>query len=250
MEVFRKEALRGFEDQMVIHLAEFSPPLFNAVKEPRMREVIRFGIARAANHGFTFRGSVRFYLELMLLFGSHFDTDPQYPWATKILDDQEAAPQMQRAEFLYEATCEYRKQVAGHRDEYTLNALRSLPDLARQATAILAGDFVANILQQMRRVYPQKASYVGDHGLRLVIESGATMARHCGFSTVRAAALCVMLMSAFGHGCFHDPLYPWIGRTAWNERIKDPDARAMRLEKKALTWLDHVLACFDAEARA
>jgi hypothetical protein len=49
-------------------------------------------------------------------------------------------------------------------------------------------------------------------------------------------------MFAFGHGCTHDPLYPWIARTLKDERIKDPAARAERLEKKAITWLDHVLA--------
>ena len=52
----------------------------------------------------------------------------------------------------------------------------------------------------------------------------------------------VVLMFAFGHGCTDDPLYPWISRTLKNERIVDPAARAGRLEKKAVTWLEHVLA--------
>ena len=71
-----------FEKEMVSPpFREFSPPLFKAVGEEQMRKAIRFGIGRADSYGFTFRGPVRLYLELMLLFGSHFDTDPQYPWA-------------------------------------------------------------------------------------------------------------------------------------------------------------------------
>ena len=100
---------------MVAHLAEFSPPLFKAVGEEQMRKAIRFGIGRADSYGFTFRGPVRLYLELMLLFGSHFDTDPQYPWAAAILTDQDSDPQMQCAERLYEVTMDYREEVAGLR---------------------------------------------------------------------------------------------------------------------------------------
>jgi hypothetical protein len=55
-------------------------------------------------------------------------------------------------------------------------------------------------------------------------------------------ALVVILMLAFGHGCGTDPFYPWIARTLRDERLTDPVARAERLEKRALTWLDRVLA--------
>ena len=89
MEVFKEAALRSFESEMVAHLAEFSPPLFKAIGEEQMRKAIQFGIDRAGSYGFDFRGPVRLYLELMLLFGSHFDTDPQYPWAAAILTNQD-----------------------------------------------------------------------------------------------------------------------------------------------------------------
>jgi hypothetical protein len=100
MQALGQAALRAFEDEMVVHLADFSPPLFRAVKEDQLRIAIRLGIARAGEYGITFRGPIRLYLELMLLFGSHFDTDPQYPWATEILKDQAHGLQMQRAERL------------------------------------------------------------------------------------------------------------------------------------------------------
>ena len=97
------------------------------------------------------------------------------------------------------------------------------------------------MLQEMTRAFPQKAAYVGEEGLLALIQEGRTEARKYGFSTVRGEAMMVVLMFAFGHGCTDDPLYPWISRTLKDERIKDPAARAKRLEKKAVTWLDHVL---------
>jgi hypothetical protein len=65
---------RRFEDEMIAHLDAFSPPLFKATGEEQMRQVIRLGISKAAAYGFENRGPVRLYLEMMLLFGSHFDT--------------------------------------------------------------------------------------------------------------------------------------------------------------------------------
>jgi Aldehyde oxidase and xanthine dehydrogenase, a/b hammerhead domain len=70
MEALGQFALRAFEDEMVVHLTDFSPPLAKAVKEDQLREAIRFGIMRAGEYGITFRGPVRLYLELMLVRAS------------------------------------------------------------------------------------------------------------------------------------------------------------------------------------
>lgn len=249
MEVFKEVMRRAFENEMVTHLAEFSPPLFQAVKEEQMRKAIRFSIDQADRYGFTFRGPVRLYLELMLLFGSHFDTDPQYPWAAEILTNQDSGPQMQRAEQLYERTLDYRDKVAGPEDAYTLKALSNISVLARQPLTISSEDFVPAMRQEITRVYPQKAAYIGDESLEALIREGLDEARRQNFATVRGATLVVVLMLAFGHGCGADPLYPWIARTLQDEAISDPEARTRRLEKKALTWLEHVLAYFNKRAQ-
>ena len=98
------------------------------------------------------------------------------------------------------------------------------------------------LLQEMSRAFPQKAADVGEPALVALIEHGRAAARRFGFTATRAEALIVVLMFAFGHGCVADPLYPWIAHTLADERIVDATARAERLEKKALTWLDQVLS--------
>lgn len=244
MQALGQAALRAFDDEMVQHLADFSPPLFKAVKEEQLRVAIGLGIARAGQYGFTFRGPIRLYLELMLLFGSYFDTDPQYPWAGEILRDQAPLPQMQRAQRLYDKTREYREKVAGPADAYTLRALSNISVFARQPLRLSLTNFVPAALEEMAYVYPQKAAYVGEGGLAGLIREAIGAARQYGFSTDRAVTLVVVLMFAFGHGCFDDPLYPWIGKTVEAGAIADPEAGARRLERRALTWLDHVLGYF------
>jgi hypothetical protein len=241
---------RAFEDEMLMHLAAFSPPLYKAVKEDRLRETIRLGVARAAKYGFTQRGPVRLYLELMLLFGSDFDTDPQYPWAGQVLQDEAFGPEMRRADYLYQHTQDYRENVAGPEDAYTLAALRKISAMARQSLPVSRTDFTASMLEQFARTYPEKASYVGPDGLHAVINEGVAAARRYQFSSVRSVALTVTLMFAFGHGCFADTLYPWMQNTVEDESVGDPESRAKRLEKRALTWLHHVLQYFGGDETA
>lgn len=249
MEAFAQAAQSAFATDMVAHLAEFSPPLFKAIREEQMRQAVQFGISQAERYGFTCRGPVRLYLELMLLFGSHFDTDPQYPWAGAIIQRLEI-DQMQRAEQLYAQTLDYRNQVAGPDDCYTVQALRNIATLAQQPSTLAAPALVSGLLAEIKQVYPQKAAYVGDAPLTTLIEKGIAGARRQRFTTPREITLVVVLMLAFGHGCGADPLYPWIARTLRDERLSDPTARAKRLETKALTWLMHVLRHFETPASA
>lgn len=239
MEEFSKVAIRNFENEMVEHLAEFSPPLFRVIKEDQMREAVHFGIKQAEKYGFDFRGPIRLYLEIMLLFGSHFDTDPQYPWAKAILEDD--APQMQRAEQLHQQTIDYQEKVSGENATNTRKALEGLSVMARNPTTSSSASFIADISREMRRVFPQKVGYIGEESLTALIREGRAEARKYSFPTVRGEGLVVALMFAFGHGCTDDLLYPWISQTLNDEKIIGPSEREARLEKKAVTWLDHVL---------
>src|SRR6266849_10193118 len=100
-DTFSNTALQKFEDEMLEHLQKFSPQHCKVAGEPAVREVIRKGIETAGKYGFTNRGPLRFYIELMFMFGSYFDSDPQYPWAGTVLKDPEVIDQTIRADRLY-----------------------------------------------------------------------------------------------------------------------------------------------------
>ena len=247
---FKEAAVIHFEHEMLRHLSEFSPPLFKATGEMQMREAIKMGIAKANAYGFNFRGPVRLYLELMLLFGSHFDTDPQYPWAMAILNNQATDSQMDRAEQLYRKTMDYRRHVAGPDDAYTLTALKNIWLMAKGPIPVSADRLVPSLLSTARSIYPQKADYVGSQALETLAHKAIGGAQRQRFNSERGVALVLLLMLAFGHGCGNDPLYPWIANTLKDGAPADPQAKAIRLEKKSLTWLEHVLKNFGEDLTA
>ncbi len=240
LEEFEDEALRRFEDEMVVHSQEFTPRLCEALGEEQLRVALRQAIKRAQSYGFTNRGPIRLYIELMFLCGSDFDTDPQYPAIAEILNASEH--QMQRAEQICEGIKDYAEKVTGPKGENVREALEALLLFTQQPLPFSSPDFVSGLLQQMTRVFPQKVNYIGEDRVTMLIEEGSKEARKYELSSVRAEALVVVLMFSFGHGCTGDPLYPWVENTLKDERIKDSEARAQRLEKKAVTWLKHVLA--------
>ena len=239
MKVLEQAARRRFEDEMVVHSKEFSPRLCEVIGEEQLRVALRGAMARAANYGFTYRGPIRLFIEMIFLFGSAFDTDPQYPWAAKILRTTDG--QMQRAEQIYAKVLDYLEKVSGPEDVNTRRALGSLRDLAQRPVTFSTNDFVPGMLREIQCGFPQKADYIGDRALTALIREGCAEARKYCFP-LRGEALVVTLMFAFGLGCTDDPLYPWISNTFKDERIMNPTARTERLERKAVTWLEHVLA--------
>ena len=240
IEVFEHAALRRFEDEMVVHSREFTPSLCEVIGDEQLRVALRQAISRAGTYGFTHQGPIRLFIELMFLCGSDFDNDPQYPALADILNA--SGDQMQRAEQIYQGILDYQKKVSGPDGANTRKALGALSIFARMPVTFSSNDFVSGMLLEMTDAFPQKVAYIGDEALTALIYEGQAEARRYRFPTARREVLLVVLMFAFGHGCTNDPLYPWIARTLMDQRIIDPAARAQRLEKKALTWLEHVLA--------
>ena len=240
MKAFDDAALLRFENEMMVHSHRFTPQLSKVLGKEQLRGALRQAIHRATTHGFTNRGPIRLYVELMFLFGSDFDTDPQYLRIAEALPS--SADQMERAEVIYKIVLEYQEEVSGPDAENLYRGLKAISAQAREPDSFSKKNFEEQMLLKMKQVFPQKYVYVGDDGLRALIAEARDKAQAYRLPTLRNEALMVSLMFTLGHGCTTDPLYPWIPRTLTNEKIVDPAGRARRLEKRAATWLDTVLA--------
>src|SRR4051794_22518983 len=115
---FPESSLRDFEDSLVGHLHAFIPQLAEALGEERLRKVIRYGLEHSRPYGFASGGSIRFFIEMIILFGAEFDSDPQYPWAKQILTDPSIADPMVRGDRLHARAIEYLDKVSGPDRQY------------------------------------------------------------------------------------------------------------------------------------
>jgi hypothetical protein len=240
LEAFEYRALQNFEDEMIAHGKVFAPIISQVIGDAQLRIAVRQTIATAGKYGFTLRGPIRLCVELMFLCGSGFDTDPQYPGIGEVLRSSDG--EMRKAERIHLGHAEYLEHVAGPDNINVRKALEAVAAYARNAPDNLERNLENEVLEQMVRAFPQRVTFIGETALRALVAEGRAVSARYGFATARSQALIIILMSAFGHGCTNDPLYPWIHQTLVDPQIVDATGRAQRLERKALTWLDHVLA--------
>lgn len=255
---FRTLTHRAFEDEMVVHLGGVSAGLARAADGAGVRAMIRLGIARAREHAITLRGPVRLYLELMVLLGSYFDSDPQYLWAPQILAERDAGDPLGCAKRLFGCATDYLDDVHGPDGGYRVRALARLRAMTLRGPcdpgpvpASPSEDrVISGMLGLIAELHPERAAHVGRSGLESLIRSGLLDARFCGVATPNGTALLIALMFSLGHGCTEDPQHTWISETLSDPGLTGPEARVRALEARTLEYLEHVeLHCAGAGGR-
>ncbi|MFI8223325.1 hypothetical protein [Pseudomonas sp. NPDC085632] len=230
MDAFSQRMLTSFENEMLANSQQYYPELCENVGEHQLRLFVRSAMERAGNFGLSARGPVRLFIEMSLLCGSSFDTDPQYPWAGAIL--RNGKPQMERADALYWAIVDYQKhlpppdgtRLGASLKQAQMQMLTSFGTDLEQGTSCLS--------TAIRHVWPEKVAYVGTSNLNVLIRAMLNTARTRSIVDADAHLLLLTLMLVCGHGCFDDPLYPWLSKALCPAALQDA----------ALTWFDDVLS--------
>jgi hypothetical protein len=121
-ENLRQGRVRQYESEMVEHLREFFPDQYSTMGDVRAREMIRYGIQRAAVYSIVGRRDVCLYIDMMAEFGRDFDSDPALRWASTILNDAEEEDPTEKIDRLYSMAIalddeEYAKELGAAGDE-------------------------------------------------------------------------------------------------------------------------------------
>lgn len=239
--VLADDVRRRFIEEMLVHLRGFAPRHCQVIGDNAVREVIRLGMERAGARGFTKRGPVRYYIELMFNLGSYFDTDPQFPWVAAALATPGVTDEIDRAEILFDAAAEYIRVTAGEQNVYAIEALRRVQTKIGEPLPPDA-DQVDALIPLLRKMYPEKFEYVGEVIFRKLIPQGFEFCEECGCGGPEGRVMFVCAMFSMGHRFAVDPLLPWIQNTLKDPRIIDREQRVRRLRSRMQTYLDTVLA--------
>ena len=242
MDVFVSAALDTFERTMRDHAKAFAPGHCAALGDEGVARVVRLGLERARTHGFSKRGPARLYIDLMLLLGSDFDTDPQYPWAAEILTDSGTSDQMRRAELLHRQTLDYVHDVAGPGNAYAKRALSRALGFTLEASSIGSEQMESALLLEMEESYPEKFRYVGTEALRKLMSRALELAAEHGLPSRRDARVFTARSFVLGHGFASDPQFPWVSSVLIPPQVADPDDRGRRLYVKLMAYLKAAVA--------
>ncbi|HEX5748948.1 MAG TPA: hypothetical protein VFZ09_22095 [Archangium sp.] len=242
LQVFRRLSRQSFVEEMLGHLHQFTPVHARSLRPKTLRSIIELGIQRANGHGWTQRGPVRLYIEVMFTLGSDFDSDPQFPWAATILG-QELADELQgiRAHELYRATSTFLDAAAGPDGQYTLDALRRARAVGLKPAIGPFAEWDRWMLEELQVLGPEKSRYVGEQDLRDLLRHARAQARAHGAQTLVDEALIALLMFGLGHGCLTDPQFPWIAATLSARKASGGFGRFERLRGVAMHYLGRMI---------
>jgi len=238
---FKQNALKSFEQEMLIHLKNYAPELFHIRGKCCFLEVIMAGIRRAEYYKFSNCGPTRLYIESMFTLGFDFDTDPQFPWAATILKKTDKTHQMIIADQLYRAIHKYLNECMGYNNEHMILALKKFNCSDQLFNEISSIYYTESLLALLNHLYPEKFDYVGKKQLTILIHEGNRIAEQYCILNAQEKALFVVLMYAFGYGILNDPLYPWIKNVFENKQIKQSAGRMNRLYNKTKLYVKEIM---------
>ena len=102
LQVFSERQTVDFESRVLAHWKRCFPAECSSFKDEELVKLIQHGSQRGAVHGFKTERDRCKYLDLLLLFGRNFDTDPENEWAIQILNDSTLEDPSDRADQLHE----------------------------------------------------------------------------------------------------------------------------------------------------
>ena len=201
-----------FEDEMLEHLKNYAPKLYEIRGEQCFRKVINLGLSKSEDYELTNRGPVRFFLESMVSLGCDFDTDPQLPQAGEILSGIKTKNQATRSNNLYLYVTNHLRRCMGIKNEHLVSALSRITSNNHpyQWEKMLENDYSNSCLKFIFYLWPEKASHTGNTKLRTLITTGSMHADTNNIHTPKGSFIITVLMFMLGHGAINDPLYYWI----------------------------------------
>lgn len=171
-------------------------------------KIIELGMSRASSYGFKKKGPVLFYIELMVLLGADFDTDPQYASVTKRpLTQSSYLEEMDRADRLWRRACDYFKRTSGRTREHERAVLQRVSALRLQEVQGIVGTRHSAMLDWLGFLHPQKIDCLGQDAIEMLLNQAD---QHVVEERLHRSAtpLLVGLMFHLGYGWRNDPLLP------------------------------------------
>lgn len=207
MEAFEQAAFENFQRGMVKHVREHFPKHVEVFGEETILNVIRHGCDRAKEYEFTTEHEVCLFIDLMIMLGSGFDTDPQLPWTAEILGDESIAEPTDRIDHLYARAMAYLDRVIGPEKVFPIPVyLRAKRLTWEKIQSRFAGDLLQNGSAFCAELWPEKHNEMGPDLVQALIGDAETLARTRRITALPDVGVYAAFMFILGHEFCKDPL--------------------------------------------
>lgn len=133
--------------------------LFSTGNDSRFYSYIKRGVIEAKEYGYSQRGPVRLYLDVMLIAGAHFEKDPLYQW-TDISREQNTS-QIENSSYLYYKLHNYIDTVYGEGDIYFSESEARFKELSAKRLPAEDNQSIDELHKLLKYVHPQRYGFTG-----------------------------------------------------------------------------------------
>lgn len=192
-----KLSLRNYVCELVEHCMSLFPLLVSLQGQDSFRAYIEQLIIIAKKDGYTQRGPVRLYIDMMIIFGVRFGNDPLYQSFT-IKKQEMNLSQIEKSMILYSYLSEYMEFVYGKNNLLFKESIKKFQNLdIKNVLANVEANY-GGVHNLLKNIYPQKYFFVGSSSINNLIKSSDELAKCYGLGKFNQKIYLTLIMFLFG----------------------------------------------------
>ena len=165
--MLKKVSTENYISEITEHCGIMFPLLIHLQMKGDFRSCIQQSIVLAKKAGYTQRGPVRLYIDLMIIFGTNFDRDPLFQWLK--MEERETFPQIERSVNLYTLLNDYIVKVYGENGCFFKESIEKLKNFSVKDFSVKLSYSNAELHKLLMGIYPQRYDFSGYNAVNNLI---------------------------------------------------------------------------------
>lgn len=194
----------AFANELSEHCKEIFPFIYNELGAKKLKISLAKLINKAKESNITQRGPLQLYIDMAIVLGYGFDTDPMYSCFSSVNEQYSSGTELEKSLQIYDKFNGYLKDVMGENNLHILGFKNKLANEKFDGFSNI--NFSDQIFDLLNDLYPQKCRYLGCDKVKelicLGLENPDTYYLNLG-----SRAVFVLVMFIVGHkfqsDCFH-----------------------------------------------
>lgn len=229
LEMLQPRAFDLYITELIEHCKQTFPKLTQRLPEPELRTALIEALKKTTQNGITDNQPTLYYIDLMILLGADFQTDPQYAWINDWFIETANYSQLAQTGYLHGDCLDYLGEMYGDNDIHKYATANQLKEFDLSHYTLSAENFDEEILFILKDIFPKKAELVGDKALtNLITQAKQTAANDYQYTRVDQTAYFIITCYLYGHQFNADPFIPEVKALAntFNQQHDYLDNRA------------------------
>lgn len=236
---FKEHFVSDFENELLIHVQNYFQGHYQMIGEDGIRNTIRYCLKKCKQYKFTTKRNICLYLNNMLMLGSNFDDDPQYPWGRTILKDVKFKDSVRHIDDISSNAMEVFEAIAGSDNKYINRYFLGITQQKDKLFQSLSDSNLKLNTEILKEWFPQKYKTIKEQNIQKMVLAGYHFSEKYRIIKDSNIAIYIFMMFTGGSGFDTDPQYSPI--TGILNSDLEEDQKGKDLFDKTIEMIQHFL---------